>query len=113
MIARLFAVICAWATVALGGCEPSRPPLPDTGPQTAAVVACLLTDIHGNALDSFIINSSGDPEAVKQILAFMMWDGRRDLDLRYAGWGVVEYHQKNGPMLPLPKGCGPHNQRHA
>ena len=109
MRARLGAVLCVVATLALAGCETPPPPLLDSGPQTAAVVACIRTNAHGRALDGYVLNSSGDPATVKSMFDYLMWEGTPEtvVDWNYAGWALAEMHEKNGPTLPMPPTCGP------
>jgi hypothetical protein len=91
------------------GCVAPQPP-PDAGPQTAALVVCVKHNSHGRIWDGYIINSVGDPVKVKRMFDDIVQEGIPDTTVSppmFAGWSLVEEHQKNAVPLPVPASCGP------
>jgi hypothetical protein len=82
--------------------------LPSTGPQNAALVACIRTNSEGHARDGYIIAAVGDEASIKQLFDLAMRDGVPDtvVGAPLSGWHVVEAHEKNAIPLPTPASCG-------
>jgi|HubBroStandDraft_5_1064220.scaffolds.fasta_scaffold02831_2 hypothetical protein len=92
------------------GCATGAPrPLPDTGPQNAALVACIGTNSEGRARDGYIITSVGDEASIRQLFDEVMRDGIPDtvVGISRAGWHVVGANEKNATPIPTPPSCEP------